>query len=175
MIVFHLEPAQLLQLLASVVFPLLVGLITTRDTHPGRRAVLLAALSVVTALAAQLADALTHPGIPFDLFGALLGALASFLIAVGLHFGFWNPLGVAAAVQNIGSGPAGDALPAEQAPAATVAPETLTTAADAPAADPAAPRPPAAPVLIIPAPVPVAVPVIHDPAETFVDPSRPGQ
>jgi hypothetical protein len=202
MLFVHIEPAQLLQLLASTIFPLLIGLITTRDTHPARRAILLAALSVSTSLAAQLAVAL-QSGKPYDLIAALLAALVSFLVAVGMHFGLWNPTGAAAVVQSLGSSadhPLPAALPASQPAAAPAARVTLPTAAAAPAAIPgtvlpAAPAPavtvaagPAVPELFAPVDTPyfqpaaipgtvlpaaAAAPVIHDPAETFVDPARP--
>jgi hypothetical protein len=110
MIELILEPAQLLQLLASTIFPLLVGLITTRDTNPNRRAVLLAALAVLTSLAAELAGAL-QSGQAYNLAGALLAALTSFLIAVGMHFGLWKPTAIADMLQAIGSGPAPDPVP----------------------------------------------------------------
>ena len=120
MITLELQPAQLLQLLASTIFPLLVGLITTRDTNRNRRAVLLAALAVATSLAAELAIAL-QTGAAYDLGAALLNGLMSFLIAVGMHFGLWNPTRLADKMQAIGSGPVPDGVPtlyARDAPAA---------------------------------------------------------
>ncbi len=171
----HFEPAALLQLLISTVFPLLVGLVTKRDTHPGRRAVLLALLSVSTSFAAQLANAITA-GVPFDLIAALIAALVSFLVAVGMHFGLWNPTGAAAALQNIGSTrPAG-----MLAPALTPNPDWQAPADGISSAAYVAPRvvQPAIPGTVLPGlatvPVPAADPVIHDPAESFTDPARPG-
>ena len=114
MIYVHFDPSQLVQLLASTVFPLLVALVTKRDTHAGRRAILLGVRATATTLASALASAL-QTGAPFDLFGALFQLLLSFLIAVGMHFGLWNPVGAAKALQgvNIGSPAPGAALPAE--------------------------------------------------------------
>ena len=118
MIFVHLDPAQLVQLLASTVFPLLVALVTQRDTHAGRRAILLALLAGATTLASALATAL-QTGAPFDLIAALLQFVLSFLVAVGMHFGLWKPVGAAAALQNYGSPAPGAALPAETDPAGT--------------------------------------------------------
>jgi len=171
MILINVQPAQLLQLLASTIFPLLIGLITTRDTNPGRRAILLALLSVLTSLAAALAVAL-QTGRPYDLVAGLLSALVSFLIAVGMHFGLWSPTGAAAIVQGIGSAPAGSVLKPALTPtsgwptAGTVQVPAVSTVQ-------------AIPGTVLPLIVPVTVPavpdpVIHDPSEAFTDPARPG-
>lgn len=101
MIVVGFEWHQLLTLLASTVFPLLVGLVTTREADPSRRAVLLAALSVLTPLVSELAHALAT-GTVFDLSAALLTALTAFLVAVGLHFGLWKPTGLSEAAKDAG-------------------------------------------------------------------------
>jgi hypothetical protein len=99
MIVFDIPAWQLFQLLASTVFPLVIGLVTTRVTDAARRAVLLAGLSVVSSLATELAAALqTHTA--YNLGQALLAALASFLIAVGFHFGLWKATGLDKAAQD---------------------------------------------------------------------------
>lgn len=90
MIVFSFSLPLLLTLLASTVFPLLVGLVSTRETSPGRKAVYLAALNVVAPVLAETADALTN-GTTYDLGAALFAALGGFLISVGLHFGLWRP------------------------------------------------------------------------------------
>jgi hypothetical protein len=91
---------QLFQLLASTVFPLLVGLVTTRVTDGGRKAIYLAALAAVTSIAAELADAL-QTGTQYNLGTALLYGIGSFLIAVGLHYGLWRPTGAAVAAQSV--------------------------------------------------------------------------
>lgn len=93
MIVFDVELHTLLTLLAGVIFPLLVGLATTRLTDPGARAIVLAGLAVLTSLATELASALQREE-SYNLGGALLTALATFLISVGMHYGLWKPTGV---------------------------------------------------------------------------------
>lgn len=102
MIVFEFQLHLLLTLVASTVFPLLVGLVTTRDTNPGRKAVLLAALSVLAPLVSELAHALAT-GAVYDLGQALFVALTAFLVAVGLHYGLWKPTGVSAVAQDAGA------------------------------------------------------------------------
>jgi hypothetical protein len=99
-IVLDIPHWQLFQLLASTVFPLLVGLVTTRVTDGGRKAIFLAALSVVTSLATELAGAL-QTGTQYNLGTALLFGLGSFLVAVGTYYGAWRPTGIAVAAQSV--------------------------------------------------------------------------
>lgn len=89
----------LLTLLAGTVLPLLVGLVTTRDTNSNRKAVLLVLFSVLTPLLAELAHALSTQT-PYDLGLALFTALGTFLVGVGLHYGLWKPTGAAGAAQD---------------------------------------------------------------------------
>lgn len=97
-ILFTLDPALIIQLLVSTVLPLLVGLVTTKFTNGGTKAVLLAALALVTSLLVELGNALAA-GVAYDLGAGLLLAIPTFLIAVGMHFGLWKPVGAAAAAQ----------------------------------------------------------------------------
>lgn len=101
MIVFDIPLFQVFTLLSAVVFPLLVGLVTKRTTDPGRKAVLLAGLSVLISLSTELASAL-EAGTNYNLGTALLTALGSFLVAVAMHYGLWKPTGVAEKVQAVG-------------------------------------------------------------------------
>lgn len=102
MIVFDVPFWLVLQLVGATVLPLLVGLVTNRVVSAGLKAVLLAFLAVATSLATELADAL-QSGATYNLGTALLAALASFLIAVGIHYGFWKPTGVAGKAQDFGT------------------------------------------------------------------------
>lgn len=104
MIVFNFELHLLLTLLASTVFPLLVGLVSTRETHSGRKAVYLAALNVLAPLVAETAHALATGGV-FDLGLATFAALGGFLVSVGLHYGLWKPTGATAQVLEHGVTP----------------------------------------------------------------------
>lgn len=89
---------QLISFAVGILLPLLVGLVTTRVTGPGRKAILLAALA---ALSGFLSELLSDT---FSLRTALLTWIGTFLIAVGTYFGFWKPTGVSAKAQDVGSG-----------------------------------------------------------------------
>lgn len=101
MITSSIDPALVIQLLVSTVLPLLVGLITTRVTRPGLKAVLLAVAALATSLLTELGVAVTN-GVAYDIGAGLLLALPGFLVAVGMHYGLWKPLGASAAVQDVG-------------------------------------------------------------------------
>lgn len=104
MLTFDLPLWLILQAVGATFLPILVGLVTTRTTKPGVKAVLLAALTVLISLALQIADALQYDK-PYNLAVALLAALVSFAVSVATHFGIWKPTGTSTAAQEIGSGP----------------------------------------------------------------------
>lgn len=91
-----LTTAYWLPLLISVGLPVLVGLVTTRVTHPGTKAVLLLALSTANGVLTEAANA--APG--WDVRAAVVAALASFGVGVAAHFGLWKPTGVAGKAQD---------------------------------------------------------------------------
>lgn len=97
---FTLDPALIIGLMVSTVLPLLVGLVTTRVTHGGVKAVLLAALALLTSLLTELGVAVSN-GVTYDLGQGLLLAVPTFLIAVGMHYGLWKPVGAANAAQEM--------------------------------------------------------------------------
>lgn len=98
MLSFSLDLVTVLQLVAGTFLPLIVALVTKVTTHPGVKAVVLAALALVSSLLSQIIDALVT-GTPLDVGQALLLALPTFVVAVALHFGLWKPTGVAESVQ----------------------------------------------------------------------------
>lgn len=87
-----LDSAYWIGLVISVVLPVLVGLVTTRVTHNGVKAVLLLALSTLNGLLVEYAN----PGPDYDAGTALVLALVSFGVGVLSHFGLWKPTGVSA-------------------------------------------------------------------------------
>jgi hypothetical protein len=91
-----LDKAYWLGLLVSVVLPVLVGLVTTRVTHAGWKAVLLLALSTVNGFLVEYAA----PGDGYDVGTAAVLALVAFGTGVLSHFGLWKPTGVAGAAQD---------------------------------------------------------------------------
>ena len=98
---FNLSGLQLLQLFVAVILPVIVGLVTTRITKPGKQAILLLVLSVVTALLTELLAAATA-GLTYDLGAGLLLAVSTFVIGVAVHYGLWKPTGVTAKVADLG-------------------------------------------------------------------------
>ncbi|MEU5043138.1 hypothetical protein [Streptomyces griseorubiginosus] len=93
----NLGSAYWLGLLVSVVLPVLVGLVTTRVTHAGLKAVLLLALSTVNGFVVEYAG--PHDA-SYSVGTAAVLALVSFATGVLAHFGFWKPVGVAGRAQD---------------------------------------------------------------------------
>lgn len=101
-IALTLDVPQLLNLLLAVVFPVLVGLVTTKVTSSTVKAALLATISLASGLVSGLLAAVLA-GVPFDLIGALLTGGAAWVIALATHLGFWKPTGVTEVVQSVGA------------------------------------------------------------------------
>lgn len=99
--VLRVDWPQLLNLLVAVIFPVLVGVVTTSNVRSDWKAVLLATLSLVSGLASALLTAILN-GVPFDVIAAFLTGLAAWIIALATYAGFWKPTGVAAAAQRVG-------------------------------------------------------------------------
>jgi hypothetical protein len=96
----NLGSAYWLGLIVSVVLPVLVGLVTTKVTHAGLKAVLLLALSGVTGFVTEYAG--PHDA-GYSVGTAAVLALVSFGAAVLAHFGLWKPTGVSGAAQAVGA------------------------------------------------------------------------
>lgn len=103
MITFDIPLLQVLVLVGGVVLPLLVGLVTSRQTDPGKRAVLLAVLAVAAQLITELIRAL-ESGEAYNIGTGLLLGLGTFLVSVGTHYGFWKPQGVSDKLIATGTG-----------------------------------------------------------------------
>lgn len=101
-LVWTLPLPLILQAVLAVVLPILVGLVTTRVTSGGKKAVLLLALSAATSFATELLEALTRNE-PFDVGLWLLKALGTFAVGVTTHYGILKPTGITAAVQAVGA------------------------------------------------------------------------
>lgn len=96
MIQFDLDIIQIVQIMIlPVILPILVGLVTTRVTSSGARAVLLAALSLVTSLLTEIVNAVNN-NTAYDLGQGLLLGMATFAVAVAMHYGLLKPTGVSA-------------------------------------------------------------------------------
>lgn len=92
----NLPTAYWLGLLTSVILPVLVGLVTTRVTSAGLKAVLLLALSTASGFVVEFAG--PHDA-GYSVGTAAVLALVSFGTGVLAHFGFWKPVGVAGRAQ----------------------------------------------------------------------------
>lgn len=101
-VVFQIDWPLIISTLISTILPLLVGLVTKTTTSGGLKAMLLAALAFLTAGLTELYVAITED-VTFDIGTWLVGAIASFAVAVGSHYGFWKPTGVTGTVQSVGS------------------------------------------------------------------------
>jgi len=86
----------------GALLPLLVGLVTTKATNAGVKAVLLLALNGVAAVLDQFFAA---TGGGFDWKAAIVNAAAAFVIGTATHFGLWKPIGASSTLQDVGSGP----------------------------------------------------------------------
>ncbi|MGY5048315.1 hypothetical protein ACWDE0_22185 [Streptomyces sp. 900105755] len=93
----NLDAAYWLGLVTSVVLPVLVGLVTTRVTNAGWKAVILLFLSTANGFVVEYAG--PHPS-GYSVGTAAVLALVSFGTGVLAHFGFWKPVGVARRAQD---------------------------------------------------------------------------
>jgi hypothetical protein len=92
----NLDKAYWIGLAVSVVLPVLVGLVTTRITRPGVKAVLLLALSGLNGFLVEAAA----PGPDYDVQNAVILTLVAFGTGVLSHFGLWKPTGVSGKAQD---------------------------------------------------------------------------
>lgn len=95
-----LDGAYWLGLAISVVLPVLVGLVTTRVTNSGIKALLLLLLTAVNGFLIELAG--PHPD-GYRVGSALILWGVSFGTGVLAHFGLWKPTGVSAKAQSLGA------------------------------------------------------------------------
>lgn len=102
-----------LTLIATVILPMIVALVTNRVAHPGLKAGILALLTLVTTFVNEL---LANDGQgSFDVSSWLATSLAVFLGAVGLHYGLLKPTNVTGSTGAIAkSAPSGLGQPTVQ-------------------------------------------------------------
>jgi hypothetical protein len=97
--VFQSTVGLLVWLLATVLMPVVVGLVTKATTNSALQSLALVGLSLVNGL---LGEALAA-GDGFAWGKAILQAVVSFVIAVATHYGVWRPTGVTAAALAVGT------------------------------------------------------------------------
>ena len=96
--VFTLDPGLTIQLILTIIMPIVVGLITKKTTSSALKAWLLAGTTLATSVLTGLYDAIINSGV-FDLGMALLLAIPAFAISVATHYGLWKPTGVSEVAQ----------------------------------------------------------------------------
>lgn len=94
----NLDTAYWLGLAISVVLPVLVGLVTTRVTSAGAKAVLLLLLTALNGFLVELSQA--DDG--YSISTAIILWGASFAIGVLTHFGLYKPTGISGIAADTG-------------------------------------------------------------------------
>lgn len=84
-----------LQILVSMVLPLVVGIVVKQVAQPAVKSITLAFLSAVTAIATAGLSSNGNIGT-----NTIVQAVVSFIIAVGAYYGLWKPTGVAGTVNS---------------------------------------------------------------------------
>lgn len=92
-----ISKAQIIGLLVTLVLPVLVGLVTTRVTSAGAKAVLLLLLTAANGFLVELGAA--GPG--YNVANGVFYAAVSFVTAVAVHFGFLKPTGISGKAQDM--------------------------------------------------------------------------
>jgi len=85
----------LLQILVSMILPLVVGIVVKQVAQPAVRSITLALLSALTAIATAGLSSNGEIGT-----STIAEAVISFIIAVGTYYGLWKPTGIADNVNN---------------------------------------------------------------------------
>lgn len=85
----------LLQILVSMILPLVVGIVVKQVAQPAVRSITLALLSAITAIATAGLSANGEIGT-----STIAEAVVTFIIAVGTYYGLWKPTGIADGVNN---------------------------------------------------------------------------
>lgn len=91
-----ISKAQIIGLLVTLALPFLVGLVTTRVTSAGAKAVLLLLLTAANGFLVELGSA--GPG--YNVANGVFYTVVSFATAVAVHFGFLKPTGISGKAQD---------------------------------------------------------------------------
>ena len=90
---------QIVAIVISAIMPLLVGLVTKRVTSSGLKSILLVGFTGATSFITELVKEESN----FSLGTALLTWMLGFVVAIGIHLGFYRPTAVTAKTQEIGN------------------------------------------------------------------------
>jgi len=91
-----ISKAQIIGLLVTLVLPVAVGLVTTRVTSAGVKAVLLLLLTAGNGFLVELGSAGSGYNVANGVFYAVIG----FVTAVAVHFGLLKPTGISGKAQD---------------------------------------------------------------------------
>jgi hypothetical protein len=83
----------LLQVIVSMVLPLVVGIVIKQVAHPAVKSIALAFLSAIAAIATAGLSSNGTIGTQ-----TIVEAVIGFIIAVGTYYGLWKPTGIAGTV-----------------------------------------------------------------------------
>lgn len=97
---FSLDAAVVIQLILTVIMPIVVAFVTQRTTSSAAKAWLLAGLTLASSIITGIGAAI-EAGTSFDIGVALLLALPQFAISAATYHGLWKPTGIAQKVQDI--------------------------------------------------------------------------
>lgn len=92
MIVWNVDWVLLLTFVVSTILPLLVAIVSTKDTSSKRKGILLALLAFLTSLLGGILDALVQ-GTEYDIGKQLVVLLGVFAWSVVSYFGIWRAEG----------------------------------------------------------------------------------
>jgi pheromone shutdown protein TraB len=99
-VTFSLNGGVIVQLLLTIIMPIVVAFVTQRTTSSAAKAWLLAGLTLVSSILTGIGSAIAA-GTPFDIGVALLLAFPQFAISAATYHGLWKPTGIAQKVQDI--------------------------------------------------------------------------
>jgi hypothetical protein len=91
-----ISKAQVIGLLVTLVLPVLVGLVTTRVTSAGAKAVLLLLFTAADGFLVELGNA----GSGYNVANGVFYAVVGFVTAVAMHFGLLKPTGISGRAQD---------------------------------------------------------------------------
>lgn len=86
----------------GTILPLLVGLVTKKETNSTTKVALLGLLSLVSSFLTALLTA-EQLGTPFNIWNLIFGVVGTWVVGIATHQGVWKPTGAADVVQAVGS------------------------------------------------------------------------
>lgn len=87
-----------LAILAQVILPIIVAVVTKTSSGARWKAVALLGLTALTQFLSQWADGFDN----FDIYTAGMNAIVGLTISIAIHYGVWKPSGASSAAGSIG-------------------------------------------------------------------------